>query len=135
MQAGPEVKTRRAQINPELLHVLPDEDTQLSWALLDSMPQSSIPTWAVDASMRSLKASKERQLSRVLDESESSLKESQSMDKDQKQHQDKGKQEDKDKDKHSSIEVPSYVLRSLKASQSKERVQPRPKPGPKPNQL
>ena len=130
------MKTRRAQINPELLHVLPDEDTQLSWALLDSMPQSRIPPWAVDASMRSLKASEERQMSWALDESESSLDKSHSMDKDQPQHQDKGKHEDKDKDKqHSSIEVPSYVLHCLQASQSKDRVQLRQKPGPKPDQL
>ena len=86
--------------------------------------------------MRSLKASEERQLSRAPDESESSLEESQSMNKDKPKHQDKGKHEDKDKDKqHSSIEVPSYVLRCLKASQSKYRVQPRPKPGPIPDQL
>ena len=60
------MKTHRdCQINTEL----PDEDTQLSWALLDSMPQSSIPAWAVDASMRSLKDSEERQLSLALDAS------------------------------------------------------------------
>ena len=132
-----EVETcRAAQIKPELLHLLPDEDTQLSWALLKSMPQRRIPAWAVNASMRSLKASEERQLSRAPDESESSLEASQSMDKDQPQHQDKGKHEDKDKDKQlSSIEVPSFVLRCLKASQSKDRVQPRLKSGPIPNQL
>ena len=77
MRAGPEVKTHcAAQINPEL----PDEDTQLSWALLDSMPQSRIPAWAVDASMRSLKASEERQMSLAFDESISSMEASQSTD-------------------------------------------------------
>merc|ERR1712108_101061 len=123
------------------LHLLPDEETQLSWALLTSMPQSRIPPWAVDASMRSLKATEERQLSWALDESMSSLDVSQSMDKDQPKPGDEGKLKEKDKpqetdmDKHCSIEVPTWVLRSLKASQSNARVRPRPKPGPKPDQL
>ena len=92
--------------------------------------------------MRSLRANEERLLSWVLDKSMSSLEASQSMnkdqpkprDKDKDKPQDKGKLEDKDKetdkDKHSSIEVPTWVLRSLNA-----RVPPRPKPGPKPDQL
>merc|ERR1711974_262684 len=133
------------------LHLLPDEETQLSWALLTSMPQSRIPPWAVDASMRSLKATEERQLSWALDESMSSLDVSQSMAKDQPKPGDEGKLKEKDKpqekgklkdkpkdtdmDKHCSIEVPTWVLRSLKASQSNARVRPRPKPGPKPDQL
>ena len=78
MRVVPELKTRpAAQINPD---ELPDEDTQLSWALLDSMPQSRIPAWAVDASMRSLKASEERQMSLAFDESISSMEASQSTD-------------------------------------------------------
>ena len=94
--------------------------------------------------MRSLRANEERLLSWALDKSMSSLEVSQSMNKDQPKPrgkdkdkpQDKGKLEDKDKpketdkDKHSSIEVPTWVLRSLNA-----RVRARPKPGPKPDQL
>ena len=49
--AALEAKTHPAQINPELIDSLPDEDEQLSWALLVSMPQSRVPSWAFNASM------------------------------------------------------------------------------------
>ena len=49
--AALEAKTHPAQINPELIDSLPDEDEQLSWALLASMPQSRVPSWAFNASM------------------------------------------------------------------------------------
>ena len=47
---------------------------------------------------------------------------------DKDKSKDKSKVEDIDKDNHCSTEVPTFVLRSLKA-----RV--RPKPGPNPDQL
>ena len=54
--AALEAKTHPAQINPELFDSLPDEDEQLSWALLASMPQSRVPSWAFNASMASLRS-------------------------------------------------------------------------------
>ena len=54
--AALEAKTHPAQINPELFDSLPDEDEQLSWALLVSMPQSRVPSWAFNASMASLRS-------------------------------------------------------------------------------
>ena len=54
--AALEAKTHPAQINPELFDSLPDEDEQLSWALLASMPQSRVPTWTINASMASLRS-------------------------------------------------------------------------------
>ena len=92
------------------------------------MPQSRVPPWAVNASMRSLRANEERQLSWVLDESMSSLEAGQSISKDPPKPQDKEKAKETDKDKHSSTEVPTWVLHSLNA-----RI--RPKPEPKPDQL
>ena len=54
--AALEAKTHPAQINPELIDSLPDEDEQLSWALLASMPQSRVPSWAFNPSMASLRS-------------------------------------------------------------------------------
>ena len=91
-----EAKTHPAQINPELIDSLPDEDEQLSWALLASMPQSRVPSWAFNASMASLR-------------SHEKLKE-----KENEKDKEKDKEKEKDKDDFSA-RFPPCLHPSLKA--------------------
>ena len=100
--AALEAKTHPAQINPELFDSLPDEDEQLSWALLVSMPQSRVPSWAFNAIMPQSRAP-----SWAFNPSMASLRSHEKL---------KEKENEKEKDKDDcSVRFPPCLHPSLKA--------------------